>query len=338
MKKFCEKVKKFFDDDSNKIKKIDIIIMLVFILFYSILSFWNLGSNKNPQTFLKFESIGNEVTLESEKEVELSKIRHYSGDEPGSYEILISTDNKTYQSLGSITDEYSFKWTDTELSGTMKYIKIVSEKENTDLGEIKLYDRYGQEISVSTESERANLLIDEENVVPKVISYMNSTYFDEIYFARSAYQYVNGIPAMEWVHPPLGKLIQMLPILILGMTTFAYRLMGNIAGILMIPLIYVFAKRMFKSRKYAILAAILMTFDTFHFAQTRMGTVDSFLVLFMIASSYFMYEYLSSNKKTPIKKRLLYLGLCGLFFGLATTVKWTGLYLGSNEKKATGLS
>jgi len=41
-----------------------------------------------------------------------------------------------------------------------------------------------------------------------------------------------------------------------------------------------------------------------------------------------MYEYLTSDKKTPLKKRLIYLALCGLFFALATTVKWTGLYLG----------
>ena len=328
MKEFFKKVKKFFSDDSNKIKKVDIIIMAIFVVGYSILSFWNLGTIKNPQTFLTFENVGNEVTLESETEVELSKIRHYSGDEVGSYEILVSQDNKTYETLGNMKDEYSFKWTDTFLVGEMKYIKIISTKEKTSIGEIKLYDKYGQEVKLKTESERGNLLIDEEETVPKVISYMNSTYFDEIYFARSAYQYVNGIPAMEWVHPPLGKLIQMIPILLFGMTTFAYRLMGNIAGILMIPLIYIFAKKMFKSRKYALLAAVLMTFDNFHFAQTRMGTVDSFLVLFMILSSYFMYLYLSSDKKTELNKKLVYLGLCGLFFGLATTVKWTGLYLG----------
>ena len=60
------------------------------------------------------------------------------------------------------------------------------------------------------------------------------------------------------------------------MAPFYWRLMGNIAGIIMIIVMYLFGKEMFKKRKYALIAALLMTFDTFHFAQTRMGTIDSF--------------------------------------------------------------
>lgn len=114
----------------------------------------------------------------------------------------------------------------------------------------------------------------------------------------------------------------------MGMTPFAYRLMGNIAGILMILVMYIFGKTVFKSRKCAILAAFLMAFDNFHFAQTRLGTVDSHLVLFIMISSLFMYRFLLLDKDAPLKKKLINLFFCGLFFGFATCVKWTGLYCG----------
>ena len=64
-----------------------------------------------------------------------------------------------------------------------------------------------------------------------------------------------------------------------------------------------------------------MTVDTFHFAQTRMGTVDSFLVLFIILSYLYMYKYMMNNNH----KNIL---LSGIFIGCSIAVKWTGLYAG----------
>lgn len=329
MKKLYRKIRSFFSDESRKMKQNDWIIVGILVLIYAVLSFSNLGTLENPQTFLHFDRENMEATLELQNgETEISKIRHYAGDEVGSYKILASKDGETYEEITTMKDTYSFAWSDTEINSSMKYIKVVSETAGGYIGEIQLYDQYGDKVSLVAASERSKLIVDEPEMVPGIISYLNSTYFDEIYFARSAYEYANDIQVIEWVHPPLGKLLQMIPILFLGMNTFAYRLMGNIAGILMIPVIYSFAKTIFKNRKYAFLAAMLMTFDTFHFAQTRMGTADSFLVLFMMLSAMFMYKYLLLDKYDSIKPKLKYLGLSGLFFGLATCVKWTGLYLG----------
>ena len=151
---------------------------------------------------------------------------------------------------------------------------------------------------------------------------MNSSYFDEVYFARTAYEYKEDIPTYEWTHPPLGKIIQAIPMFITNhLSPFNYRLMGNISGIMMIIIMYLFGKELFKKRKYSIFASLLMFFDTFHFVQTRMGTVDSHLVLFMMISVLGMIKYCNN-------KKVLYLLLSGIFFGLATSVKWTGLYCG----------
>ena len=102
------------------------------------------------------------------------------------------------------------------------------------------------------------------------------------------------------------------------MAPFYYRFMGNIAGILMIPIMYLLGKELFKKRKYAIASSLLILLDNFHFAQTRMGTVDSYLVLFIMLSFYFMFRFIN-NKNTNIN-----LLLSGLFIGLAISVKWTG--------------
>lgn len=329
MKKLYRKIRNFITDDSRNMKQNDWIIIGIFVLFYAILSFHNLGTLQNPQTFFYFERENMDATLELKYGAsEISKIRHYAGDETGSYKILVSKDGNKYEEVTTMEDPSSFAWTDTEINKSFQFMKIVSLKAGGYIGEIAAYDKYGDKIVMRASGEKSKTLVDEQETVPGIISYLNSTYFDEIYFARSAYEYVNNIPVMEWVHPPLGKLIQMIPILFLGMNTFAYRLMGNITGIIMIAVIYSLAKTIFKNRKYAILAASLMTFDTFHFVQTRMGTVDSFLVLLMMLSGLFMYKYLLLDKYDSVKPKLKNLFLSGLFFGLATCVKWTGLYLG----------
>lgn len=323
------KFKSYLRDNSRKLGKTDWIIIGVFVLFYAIISFNNLGTLENPQTFYKFTNAGDEAGIELENNIEqISKIRVYSGNETGSYDIFTSNDGENYDFLTTIEQTMAFSWSDFTLDKSFKYLKLVSKDFDTSIGEIQLYDQYGEKVSVVASDDQSEVLLDEKNTVPATISYLNSAYFDEIYFARSAYEYIHGIPTNEWVHPPLGKLIMTIPILLFGMNTFAYRLMGNIAGILMIPVIYALAKNIFKNRKWAILAGILMTFDCFHFAQTRMGTVDGFLVLFIMLSALFMYKYIVMDKNDKLNKKLLNLFLSGLFIGCSIATKWTGLYAG----------
>lgn len=323
-----KKIKSFLRDDSRKLGKTDWIIIGIFVLFYAIISFYNLGTLENPQTFYQFQYIGEEVGMELDTGEQVSLARIYAGAEVGSYDIFVSNDGSSYTLLTTVTQDTVFAWNDFELDSTFKYVKFVSKNEGSYIGEIQLYNKYGEKLTAKASDDQSELVLDEANTVPATISYKNSAYFDEIYFARSAYEYIHGIPTNEWVHPPLGKLIMMIPILLFGMNTFAYRLMGNIAGILMIPVIYSLAKNIFKNRKWAILAALLMTFDCFHFAQTRMGTVDSFLVLFIMLSALFMYKYIVMDKKEKLSKKFVNLFLSGLFIGCAISTKWTGLYAG----------
>lgn len=201
MKNIFKKIDNFLSDDSRKIRKNDIIIIAFLLIIYSIISFTNLGSMKNPQTFVKLGPTKS-ATFELKKDVEISKMRYYSGDEVGTFIFAISDDGVTYTDLGEFKPDYCFCWYDFEINEKFKYFRISTES-YADLGEIQLYDNNSNRVVLKGGSDHARQLIDEASAVPEKIGCMNNMMFDEVYFARSAYQYIHGINAMEWVHPPL---------------------------------------------------------------------------------------------------------------------------------------
>jgi len=54
---------------------------------------------------------------------------------------------------------------------------------------------------------------------------------------------------------------------------------------------YIMAKRMFKKTLYAFIPTFLFAVDFMHFSQTRISTIDSYSVFFIIAMYLFMYIY-----------------------------------------------
>ena len=167
-------------------------------------------------------------------------------------------------------------------------------------------------------------------VYPEAGSFRNSMYFDEIYHGRTAYEFLHGLTSYENTHPPLGKILISLGISIFGMNPFGWRIMGTLLGIAMVPVLYLFAKRIWQSIPLAALAALLFAFDFMHFAQTRIATIDVYIVFFVLLMYYFMYQYAAlSFYDTSLKKTLLPLGACGICMGLGIASKWTGVYAGA---------
>ena len=323
-----KKMKELWNETGTRIKKADIIIMIIMVLVYGIYSFINLGDMKAPQTFASFSEVSQSVTIEVPNSTYITRMRVYTGNETGNFWIYLSEDGETYNYLNTLEANSVFSWQDVDINSNAKYVQLIAAEPNGSIGEVQLYDENSLPLEETATDDTSAPLVDELDLVPIRISYMNSTYFDEVYFARTAYEYVHGLPAYEWVHPPLGKLIQAIPIALMGMTPFAWRMAGNICGILMIAVMYVLGKKLFKKRKWAITAALLMMLDTFHFAQSRMGTVDTELVLFSLLAVLFMVNYTQQRKNTKLWKRLLNLFFSGLFAGCAIATKWTGLATG----------
>lgn len=323
-----KKMKELWNETGTRIKKADIIIMIIMVLVYGIYSFINLGDMKAPQTFASFSEVSQSVTIEVPNSTYITRMRVYTGNETGNFWIYLSEDGETYNYLNTLEANSVFSWQDVDINSNAKYVQLIAAEPNGSIGEVQLYDENSLPLEETATDDTSAPLVDELDLVPIRISYMNSTYFDEVYFARTAYEYVHGLPAYEWVHPPLGKLIQAIPIALMGMTPFAWRMAGNICGILMIAVMYILGKKLFKKRKWAITAALLMMLDTFHFAQSRMGTVDTELVLFSLLAVLFMVNYMQQKKNTKLWKRLLNLFFSGLFAGCAIATKWTGLAAG----------
>jgi dolichyl-phosphate-mannose--protein O-mannosyl transferase len=183
-------------------------------------------------------------------------------------------------------------------------------------------------------SSNPEFLCDEQDLIAHERTNLNGTYFDEIYHARTAYEFVHHLTVYEWTHPPLGKAMISLGILLFGMTPFGWRFTGALVGVLMIPVIYILAKKLFLKTRWAFFAAFLFTFDFMHFAQTRISTIDVYVTFFVMLMYLFMAFYLSLNifepgrirKHGTLIRSLIYLFLCGLCAGLACAAKWQGVY------------
>ena len=158
-------------------------------------------------------------------------------------------------------------------------------------------------------------------------SYLNSKYFDEIYPGRTGDEHANSLHTYETTHPPLGKVFMSWCIKLFGMTPFAWRFAGAVTGVLMIPAIYLLAMQLMHSTKWAALCALLLASDCMHFTQTRIATIDSFPVLFMMLMFLFMARWMKmSFYHQRLRDTFVPLALSGVFMGLAIASKWIGCY------------
>ncbi len=320
-------------------------IMLLIALIYAVVAYVNLGSFIIPSTQCV---MGDDVVIQLEEPSAIGDIRYYAGIGEGTISFEYSMDDENYYPVvdtdgEAATIEYKnsemYVWNITQTDIEASYIRLHVIEPGMNINEIAVFDPEGNmlpllsatlaESSLSSETQPENL-IDEQDIVPDQPSYMDEMYFDEIYHGRTAYEEIHHMKIYEITHPPLGKDIMTIGVNLFGMTPFGWRCMGTLFGVLMLPLIYIFAKTLFKKRKYAIFAAVLMAVDFMHFSQTRIGTIDSYSVFFIMLMMLFMYYYTQHNFNfQPLKKTLLPLFLCGLAFGLGAATKWLCLYAGA---------
>ena len=235
----------------------------------------------------------------------------------------------TFTPAGTMPQGYAdlFKWLQPEMADTAPaaaaYVRITASA-HMELGELALYDPQGSRIGVRTITgpASADTLCDEADTVPAASTYYNSTYFDEIYHARTAYEHLRGVYPYEVSHPPLGKEILSLGIVLFGMTPFGWRFMGTLFGVAMLPLMWDLLRRMFRDDRVALCGAALLAFDFMHLTQTRIATIDSFATFFILLMYLFLYRYFTEG-------RLRHLAACGVTFGIGAATKWTCLYAGA---------
>lgn len=295
---------------------------------YAVAAFTGLGSANAPQRFCTLEA-GESATLALDGVHSIDTVWYYTGLYTGEYTLAYSDDGITYTAAGTMPQGYAdlFKWLQPQPAdtapATAAYVRITASA-HLELGELALLDAQGERIAVRaiTGPASADALCDEADTVPASSTYYNSSYFDEIYHARTAYEHLRGVYPYEVSHPPLGKEILALGIALFGMTPFGWRCMGALFGVAMLPLMWDLLRRMFRDDRVALCGTALLAFDFMHLTQTRIATIDSFATLFILLMYLFLYRYFTEG-------RLRHLAACGIAFGVGAATKWTCLYAGA---------
>ena len=305
------------------------VALLLVTLLYALVAFLRLGDTKAPQSSYVF-SAGESMTLELDGSYELSRAMARSVIGTGGFSLSLSEDGETWTDAAELDQNYValLKWHEIPLSGRARYLRLTADGA-PELAELTLYDENGAALPWKTQ----NALTDEQTLTPAKPGFLNSSYFDEIYHARTALEHLRGMWPYEISHPPLGKLIISIGISLFGMTPFGWRFSGTLFGVLMLPLVYVFARRLFGRGSVPVCCALLMAADFMHFNQTRIATIDTYGVFFTLAMYYFLFCWLfpegESGPGAAAEGKTRDLALAGLCFGLGAACKWTCLYAGA---------
>ncbi len=120
--------------------------------------------------------------------------------------------------------------------------------------------------------------------------------FDEIYYARSGEEYLKHIEQFEWTHPPVTKLVITASIMLFGGLQHGdwsggWRFLNVVVGALMVYVLYAFAKRLTGSTMFSAIAAGMLTFDGFHYVQSRIATPEITVAFLSLATLYAFYRY-----------------------------------------------
>ncbi|MBR4539833.1 MAG: glycosyltransferase family 39 protein [Clostridia bacterium] len=347
----------------------DWIIMASITVVYSVITFTNLGSAKAPQTAYVSQSPDEQIMLDLGEEHTFNMlyyggIHQYQSDFTVEFSRDGTTFDQRYTADMPVGDCFKWKYLSYSSGGypetvTARYVRITANNYNLTLFEVLFRDAETNEVIpaallgqmtvreapltdpetgetrtsrqiVKDGNETAAYLADEpDSMEGDYPSWYNSTYFDEIYHARTAYEHLHQMQPYEYTHPPLGKVMMSWAIAIFGMTPFGWRFAGALAGVLMLPGMYLLGKLLIKRSWGGMACCALLALDLMHFTQTRIATIDSFVVLWIIWMVYFMLVWFFQEPfRKPLWKALIPLVLSGLCMGLGIASKWTGCYAG----------
>ena len=268
---------------SELLNRQDYINISILIFIFAFLAFFRLGNTYAPQSFYTTNTENRDIVLDFGEYTDIGSVsvflgnlntRHFSisafNEVTGAWE-LINSDT---------TAESVFAWNKIDLNYRLRYLGIVATDEEAVLNEM-VFQKVDGTVILPVNSQEYPELFDEQDMFPEVKTYMTGTMFDEVYHGRTAYEFLHGLTTYETTHPHLGKILISLGVAIFGMTPFGWRFMPVIFGIMILPLMYLFAKKMFRSTFIATATTILLAFDCMHYTLSRIATIDIFAAFFI---------------------------------------------------------
>ncbi|MEO7349289.1 MAG: phospholipid carrier-dependent glycosyltransferase [Terrimesophilobacter sp.] len=200
------------------------------------------------------------------------------------------------------------------------------------------------------------------------LGHPHSLVFDETYYVKDSWSLLNLGYEAQWpaeanasfnsgdvngyltdgafvVHPPLGKWVIALGLAVFGaQDSVGWRVSTAIAGVLLVALVALIAKGLFRSTLLATIAGGLLAIDGNAIVMSRVALLDGILTLFVMLGfgAILLDRGHSARRLERWKRRRTDVGraidwgpalwwrpwlvAAALAFGLATAVKWNGLY------------
>ncbi|AEM74843.1 glycosyltransferase family 39 protein [Caldicellulosiruptor acetigenus] len=318
---------------TNKI--VTVLTFFVIALMYFGIFIIDIGTKQIPQKGVLFKEPNTTVMIKLLYPVYIDKIAIFFGYGTGEVELQAKSLENIYNSYKIAPTFYQ------AMSEALKYktdeIILIVRNFNNSMVEIKeigffneearLISVVPKEVKIMTGQVEGNLmnLFDEGNLMKGITQSTKTTYFDEIYHARTAYELAYGLPPYDLVHPPTGKWIISFGIKLFGANPFGWRIFNLLAASLAIFMFSLLALRIFKNENegllVTLLCSILLATDFLHIALSRTANIDSFGFLFIVLSWLCGIIYLENpNKNKP------YFIFTYVLAGLAFSCKWNTIF------------
>ena len=312
----------------RNINKRDFVTILSLWIIFFVIASHNLGLRKVPES--SWEVSGNDgfyIDLDGEKNV--SELTFLLKKGKINFDIFTGQPGNWTKKQTLLVDDY-FKWKRIDINQPTSYLKIDFQRSYGELLEIAVIGE-GRLIDISLyrengEKESLFPLTDEQEQISIPINYESETIFDEIYYVRAAEDYLSGVEPYENTHPPLGKLIIATGISIFGFNPFGWRIMGVIFASSMLPIIYFLGKELSGAWFGGLISSLLLMFDFMHFTLSRIATIDTFLVFFILGSQLFFYKYTLDVQKNGWEASLNQYFIAVFMLALGFSIKWTAIF------------
>ncbi|CAA6805678.1 MAG: Unknown protein [uncultured Sulfurovum sp.] len=301
----------------SKKKMIEKLLLVSLVGSFFLYAFYGLGSHNVPETYSDLKD-GDTVTLFSfKKPSKIDQMCYFVGINRDVHFNMEYQQGNQWKNFYAYTEKnfpYSYQWRCHKKKVMTSKILLRITRNEMMLNEVRFM--YKDKV-IPYRTNTKNLDDEPDTIVDK--TYYTSMFFDEIYHGRTAFEILDTRTIYENTHPYLGKIILMQGIKLFGMNPFGWRMMNVMFAGLMIVIFYLLAREIFKEKHYAYTAAFLMTYSFMHFTQSRLAHIDTFGVLFVISSYLFLYRFI-------VQQKLSLLLISGVFFGLASAVKWSAVF------------
>ncbi|GAA1481527.1 dolichyl-phosphate-mannose--protein mannosyltransferase [Gordonia sinesedis] len=173
--------------------------------------------------------------------------------------------------------------------------------------------------------------------------------FDEKHYVPQAWQMLTGGNWIEdnpayglVVHPPAGKWFIAIGEWMFGYGPLGWRVTAAAAGVAIVTMIYCVVRRMTRSTLIGAIAGVFAICDGVLFVQSRMGMLDIFQALFVVAAftaliadrdqvrarlhTVYVEDRIGDSPFGPRLGFRWYRFVAGVMLGLTCATKWSGIY------------